>query len=201
MFRNALMNDDAIWGKTLLKAVDREGNPVLNVSQFVDARAVQGLALGEIAAIETREGVALRSKLFAKFLSSRIYGKVLLDMTLPEGTAGDAPAPGQEITQSVLDAILDREPTELFVRSLSAKADVHLLIRDVTFVRKLRESPECKPFIHGITKAALATDSFLSAASFQQTAQILAGAAVKGQLDPLHGLKKNVTTTDRKSVV
>ena len=192
MFRNALMNDDAIWGKTLLKAVDREGNPVLNVSQFVDARAVQGLALGEIAAIETREGIALRSKLFAKFLSAKIYGKVLLDMTLPEGAAGDAPASGQEITQPVLDAILDREPTELFVRSLSAKADVHLLIRDVTFVRKLRESPECKPFIHGITKAALATDSFLSAASFQQTAQILAGAAVKGQLDPLHGLKENV---------
>ena len=67
-----------------------------------------------------------------------------------------------------------------------------MLIRDVTFVRKLRESPECKPFIHGITKAALATDSFLSAASFQQTAQILAGAAVKGQVDPLHGLKENV---------
>ena len=101
-------------------------------------------------------------------------------MLFRSGAAGDAPASGQEITQPVLDAIFDWEPTELFVRSLSAKADVHLLIRDVTFVRKLRESPECKPFIHGITKAALATDSFLSAASFQQTAQILAGAAVKG---------------------
>ena len=38
----------------------------------------------------------------------------------------------------------------------------------------------------------MATDSFLSAASFQQTAQILAGAAIKGQVDPLHGLKENV---------
>ena len=56
----------------------------------------------------------------------------------------------------------------------------------------MREFPECKPFIHGITKAALATDSFLSAASFQQTAQVLAGAAVKGELDPLSGLKENV---------
>ena len=81
---------------------------------------------------------------------------------------------------------------EIFVRPLSAKVDSYVLIRDVTFVRKLRESPECRPFIHGITKAALATDSFLSAASFQQTAQILAGAAVKGQVDPLHGLKENV---------
>jgi DNA-directed RNA polymerase subunit beta' len=62
----------------------------------------------------------------------------------------------------------------------------------VSFVRKLREGPKCKPFVHGITKAALATDSFLSAASFQQTAQVLAGAAVKGDLDPLKGLKENV---------
>ena len=113
-------------------------------------------------------------------------------MTVAGGASGDALVSGQKISKNVLDAIIEREPVEIFVRSLSAKVDVHLLIRNVTFVRKLRESPECKPFIHGITKAALATDSFLSAASFQQTAQILAGAAVKGQLDPLHGLKENV---------
>ena len=78
------------------------------------------------------------------------------------------------------------------MRPISSKTVTKSLIREVTFVRKLRENPECKSFIHGITKAALATDSFLSAASFQQTAQILAGAAVKGQIDPLHGLKENV---------
>ena len=111
---------------------------------------------------------------------------VLLDMTLTEGASVDSLASGQEIGKNVLDAIVDREPVEIFVRPLSAKVDSYVLIRNVTFVRKLRESPECKPFIHGITKAALATDSFLSAASFQQTAQILAGAAVKGQVDPLH---------------
>lgn len=192
MFRNDLMNDDEIWGKTLLKAVDREGTPLSDVSQFVDARVVQGLALGEIAAIETKEGIFVRANLFARFLSSKIYGKVLLDMTLTEGASVDSLASGQEIGKNVLDAIVDREPVEIFVRPLSAKVDSYVLIRNVTFVRKLRESPECKPFIHGITKAALATDSFLSAASFQQTAQILAGAAVKGQVDPLHGLKENV---------
>ena len=76
--------------------------------------------------------------------------------------------------------------------SSGARIETYHLIRDYSFVQKLRELPECKPFIHGITKAALATDSFLSAASFQQTAQVLAGAAVKGELDPLHGLKENV---------
>ena len=44
----------------------------------------------------------------------------------------------------------------------------------------------------GITKAALATDSFLSAASFQETTRVLTDAAIKGKIDPLIGLKENV---------
>ena len=44
----------------------------------------------------------------------------------------------------------------------------------------------------GITKAALATDSFLSAASFQETTKVLTDAAINGRVDPLIGLKENV---------
>ncbi|MBO6061339.1 MAG: DNA-directed RNA polymerase subunit beta', partial [Clostridia bacterium] len=44
----------------------------------------------------------------------------------------------------------------------------------------------------GITKSALATDSFLSAASFQETTRVLTEAAIKGKVDPLVGLKENV---------
>ena len=44
----------------------------------------------------------------------------------------------------------------------------------------------------GITKASLATDSFLSAASFQETTRVLTDAAIKGKIDPLIGLKENV---------
>lgn len=44
----------------------------------------------------------------------------------------------------------------------------------------------------GITKASLATDSFLSAASFQETTRVLTEAAIKGKVDPLVGLKENV---------
>ena len=49
-----------------------------------------------------------------------------------------------------------------------------------------------KPLLLGITKAALETDSFLSAASFQETTRILTDAAIKGKIDPLAGLKENV---------
>ena len=44
----------------------------------------------------------------------------------------------------------------------------------------------------GITKASLATDSFLSAASFQETTRVLTEASIKGKIDPLLGLKENV---------
>ena len=44
----------------------------------------------------------------------------------------------------------------------------------------------------GITKASLATESFLSAASFQETTKVLTDAAIKGKIDPLVGLKENV---------
>ncbi len=49
-----------------------------------------------------------------------------------------------------------------------------------------------KPAILGITKASLATDSFLSAASFQETTRVLTDASIKGRTDPLIGLKENV---------
>jgi len=49
-----------------------------------------------------------------------------------------------------------------------------------------------KPVILGITKASLATDSFLSAASFQETTRVLTDASIKGRMDPLIGLKENV---------
>ncbi|MCR4443421.1 MAG: DNA-directed RNA polymerase subunit beta' [Peptococcaceae bacterium] len=54
------------------------------------------------------------------------------------------------------------------------------------------EPATAKPVLLGITKASLATDSFLSAASFQETTRVLTEAAIKGKTDPLLGLKENV---------
>ncbi|MDF9407533.1 DNA-directed RNA polymerase subunit beta' [Pelotomaculum isophthalicicum JI] len=54
------------------------------------------------------------------------------------------------------------------------------------------EPATARAVLLGITKASLATDSFLSAASFQETTRVLTEAAIKGKLDPLIGLKENV---------
>ena len=55
-----------------------------------------------------------------------------------------------------------------------------------------KEVPTGTQVMLGITKASLATNSFLSAASFQETTRVLTEAAINGKVDPLVGLKENV---------
>ena len=55
-----------------------------------------------------------------------------------------------------------------------------------------KQPAEGKQIMLGITKASLATNSFLSAASFQETTKVLADAAINGKVDPLIGIKENV---------
>jgi DNA-directed RNA polymerase subunit beta' len=50
-----------------------------------------------------------------------------------------------------------------------------------------------QPLLLGITKASLSTDSFISAASFQETTRVLTEASISGKIDQLRGLKENVT--------
>ena len=57
---------------------------------------------------------------------------------------------------------------------------------------ELFEAATCSPVLLGITKASLATESWMSAASFQETTRVLTEAAIKGKIDPLLGLKENV---------
>ena len=56
------------------------------------------------------------------------------------------------------------------------------------------QTPVYSPILLGITKASLNSDSFLSAASFQETVRILTEAAIEGKKDWLYGLKENIIT-------
>ncbi len=63
---------------------------------------------------------------------------------------------------------------------------------NAALIKEGKKPAEGKQIMLGITKAALATSSFLSAASFQETTRVLTDAAIKGKVDPLIGLKENV---------
>jgi len=59
-------------------------------------------------------------------------------------------------------------------------------------IQKGKKPAVAEPLLQGITKASLSTESFISAASFQETTKVLTGAAVEGKIDYLRGLKENV---------
>lgn len=90
----------------------------------------------------------------------------------------------------------DNGSTKLLPSSLVDKSELYSANEDI---RERIENGEeglseatYTPMLLGITKAALATDSFLSAASFQETTRVLTDAAIRGKVDPLLGLKENV---------
>ncbi len=86
--------------------------------------------------------------------------------------------------------------TDLLLDSLVEKSDFiranEEIQRRINEGESDLEKAECTPVLLGITKASLATESFLSAASFQETTRVLTDAAIKGKVDPLLGLKENV---------
>ena len=86
--------------------------------------------------------------------------------------------------------------TYLMPNSLVDKTDIETANEEIrnrikAGEKNLREATYT-PILLGITKASLATDSFLSAASFQETTRVLTDASIKGKVDPLMGLKENV---------
>ncbi|HID0839828.1 TPA: DNA-directed RNA polymerase subunit beta' [Clostridium botulinum] len=86
--------------------------------------------------------------------------------------------------------IEDSGDTELLPGTMIAVFDFEEANREI--LEKGGEPAVGRIALLGITKAALATDSFLSAASFQETTRVLTDAAIKGKIDPLLGLKENV---------
>ena len=86
--------------------------------------------------------------------------------------------------------VINAGDTDLLPGSL---VDIHKFTDENKKILALRGNmATAKPVILGITKASLETESFLSAASFQETTRVLTDAAVKGKVDRLMGLKENV---------
>ena len=179
------------FGKPLTQAINSDGEVIENIIHSIDGSIVRGIIEGSISGIESEGNIITREKIIKQVLTEKALGKVLLEKVSDEKGTTLVEA-GQEITSKALDIIASSAANDITVRPKQAPADHKVLIQRVSFVRRLREEPQWRPVVHGVTKAALATDSFLSAASFQQTAQVLAASAVRGDVDNLVGLKENV---------
>ncbi len=131
-------------------------------------QAVQDYLIQEVQKVYRMQGVDINDK-HIEVIVRQMMKKVRVD----EG--GDSTLlPGSYVEKSELEA----ENRQIRERIENGEVD----LKEATYT----------PVLMGITKASLATDSFLSAASFQETTRVLTDAAIKGKVDPLLGLKENV---------
>ena len=125
-------------------------------------RAVQDYMLREVQQVYRKQGVEINDK-HIEIILHQMLKKVLVEECGDTGFL-----PGTHVD------VLDFEET------------------NARMLAEGKKPAEGKRIILGITKASLATNSFLSAASFQETTKVLTDAAIKGKIDPLVGLKENV---------
>ncbi len=139
-----------------------------DILRILDPRAVHDYEIKEVQKVYRQQGVDINDK-HIEVIVRQMMRKVKVE------DAGDAAVlPG-----SVID-LLEFEDYNHEVQKRIDAGETELRLAT------------CSPTLMGITKASLATESFLSAASFQETTRVLTDAAIKGKVDPLLGLKENV---------
>ena len=133
-----------------------------DILKIKGVRAVQDYMMREVQRVYRLQGVDINDK-HIEIIVRQMLKKVRID------EAGDS----QYLPGSLVD-ILEFEKT------------------NEELIAEGKEPATAEQTLLGITKASLATNSFLSAASFQETTKVLTDAAIKGKIDPLIGLKENV---------
>ena len=149
----------------LLTEGSAEPNEILTVSGHL---AVQDYLIKEVQRVYRTQGVDISDK-HIEVIVRQMMRKVRID------DGGDSSLiPGVHIEKSEFISINE----EIYKKAEKEGREPHYV--------------SCIPVLLGITKASLVTESFLSAASFQETTRVLTEAAIKGKVDPLMGLKENV---------
>ncbi len=139
-----------------------------DILRILDPRAVHDYEIKEVQKVYRQQGVDINDK-HIEVIVRQMMRKVRVE------DAGDA----EVLPGSVMD-LLEFEDYNNKVKERIEAGEEGLRLAVAS------------PTLMGITKASLATDSWMSAASFQETTRVLTDAAIKGKVDPLMGLKENV---------
>ena len=139
-----------------------------DVLRISGTEAVQDYLVQSVQAVYRQQGVEINDK-HIEVIIRQMMRKVRVE------EAGDS----ELLAGTVIDTF-EFEDAEAAVQARIDAGETDLVL------------PTCSAVLLGITKASLATDSFLSAASFQETTKVLTDAAIRGKVDHLVGLKENV---------
>ncbi len=164
-YRIAVQNGDVIEKGTSLTEGSIYPNDILDVK---GAGAVEEYIIKEIQSVYRLQGVDINDKHIEVIVRQMMRKLKVTD-------AGD--------TNLISNVNVDKE--DVFAENAKIRDRIEAGekgLKEATYI----------PTLLGITKASLATESFLSAASFQETTRVLTEAAIRGKEDPLFGLKENV---------
>ena len=139
-----------------------------DVLRVMGVSAVQNYLIREVQRVYRQQGVAINDR-HIEVIVRQMMRKLRVD----------DPGDTELLTGAMVDIFEFEDANEKIRARVEAGEET---LREATYI----------PVLLGITKASLATDSFLSAASFQETTRVLTEAAIKGKIDPLLGLKENV---------
>lgn len=173
-----------------------------DILRIKGARAVQEYLVNEIQEVYRLQGVAINDKhieVMVRQMMQKVYITDPGDTSLLEAEA-IARFQIEELNDALYDKFIvtDAGDSDLRIGTLIDRRQLRevnseMRRRDLQSVT-VREAHLAvgEPMLLGITRAALATDSFVSAASFQDTTKVLTEAAIGAKVDPLYGLKENV---------
>lgn len=173
-----------------------------DILRIKGVRAVQEYLVNEIQEVYRLQGVAINDKhieVMVRQMMQKVYITDPGDTSLLEGEA-IARFQIEELNDALYDkfVVTDVGESDLRIGALIDRRQLRevnseMRRRDLQSVT-VREAQLAvgEPMLLGITRAALATDSFVSAASFQDTTKVLTEAAIGAKVDPLYGLKENV---------
>jgi DNA-directed RNA polymerase subunit beta' len=164
------------WVKAGEPLMDGAVNPH-SVLDILGPQELQSYLVDEVQKVYRLQGVSINDK-HIEVIVRQMMRKVRI-----EDSGDTSYLIGEQVDRMLFQA----ENAKIKEQRSKLKAD-NPKIKD----EELPKFAQGKPLLLGITKASLTTDSFVSAASFQETTRVLTEAAINGSIDPLRGLKENV---------
>ncbi len=199
----ASRGDQEMTAKHAGRVSIRKNRPLAVVFEIVDEREYD-VPVGARLLIEDGQVVAAGQQLSEGALNPhrilRILGREAAQLYLMSEVQKVYRSQGVNINDKHFEVIIRKMMNRVQIVS-SGDTDLlpgelvdRLVLQDVNeeLIKQGKRGATAVPVLLGVTKAALSTDSFLSASSFQHTIKVLAGAAIEGRQDDLRGLKENV---------
>jgi len=186
---------EEILGKEVEKDIvsPKSGDLIIASGQQISRAVARRLVMEDVKEVKLGDGhfLSIEGRL-SELLEREVFGKVAAqDISIGENNSVIIKA-GQTIDRDGIIKIAEDNVEYLLIREAEAETETRNLIDKAAYLAGIKQVATGRPVVLGITKASLATESFLSASSFQQTTHVLADSAIKGKIDELVGLKENV---------